>query len=255
MIAFDVTNLSNDTIDLVLAVTQASGDAFDTANVTIHVDDGNRVFDVGDVATTLIDEIVQDTTRRVFVVSDIPLDRDNGDVANLTLSARAHGGATPGAQGAVIVPTPGNNTAGIDTVLGDGAGPEDSARDGLYTARGSYTVAAAVLSVSKASRVLEDPVNGATGPKAIPGALIEYCIVVSNAAGSSTATNVVVTDVLPADLSFATGSIRVNGTLDASGNCTGGVSAGSISGRTITAPLNDIAASETRTASFRATIN
>jgi len=256
VIAFDVTILSNDTIDIVLAVTQASGgDDFDADSVTIYVDNGNGVYDAGDAATALIDEIAEDTTVRVFVVSNISLDRANGDVANLFLSATAHAGNTPGAQGGVLTATSGANTGGTDTVLADGAGSDDSANDGVFTTRGSYTVSAADLTVTKTSRVLDDPVNGSTNPKAIPGATVEYCVAVRNNAGTATASSVVVTDILPDDLTFVTGSLLVNGTLDGANNCTGGSSGGGIAGRTITAPLDDIASNQTRTAAFRATIN
>ena len=256
VIAFDVSNLSNDTIDVVLAATQASsGDNFDATGVTIYRDDGDGVYDAGDTATTLLDEVAEDAVVRVFVVSSIPLDRVNGDVANLFLSATAHAGNTPGTQGGVLTATSGPNTSEVDTVLADGAGSDDNANDGVFSARGSYTVSAASLTVTKTSRVIADLVNGTTNPKAIPGATVEYCIAVRNAASSATATDVVVTDVVPADLTIVTGSVRVNGGLDGSNNCTGGNPGGSVSGQTISAPLDDIAASATRTASFRATIN
>jgi uncharacterized repeat protein (TIGR01451 family) len=256
VIAFDVSNLSNATIDLVIAATQASsGDDFDVTGLTLYRDDGEGVFDAGDTVTTLLDEVAEDAVVRVFVVSDTPLSQANGDIANLFLSATAHEGGQASTQGSVITATSGGNTSGVDTALADGAGQDDSANDGVFTARGSYTVSAATLTVAKTNRVLDDPVNGTTDPKAIPGATVEYCIAVSNAAGSATATNVVVTDVLPGDLSFVTGSIRVNGALDGSNNCTGGDPGGSIAGSTITAPLSDIAGDETLTASFRATIN
>lgn len=256
VITFDVANLSNDTIDAVLAVTQAgSGDNFNATNVRIFVDDGDGVYDAGDTQTTLIDEIAEDVVRRVFVVSDIPLDRANNDLANLTLSATAHAGGAAGTQGAVLTATPGGNTSGVDTVLADGAGPDDSANDGVFTARSGYRVTAATLTVTKTSRVLQDPLSGATNPKAIPGAEVEYCVAVSNAAGGALATNVVVTDVVPSDLTIVAGSIRVNGGLDGSNNCTGGSAGGSIAGQTVTAPLSDIAGGETRTAAFRVTIN
>jgi uncharacterized repeat protein (TIGR01451 family) len=155
----------------------------------------------------------------------------------------------------VFTATPGANTSGVDTVLADEAGSDDSANDGVFTARGSYTVSAAELTVIKTNRVIEDPVTGTDNPKAIPGAVVEYCVAVSNAAGGAPATNVVVTDVLPDDLTFVPDSIRVNGALDGANQCTGGDPGGSIAGRTITAPLSDIAGNETRTAAFRATIN
>lgn len=255
VITFDVTNLSNDTIDLALAAAQLTGDDFDADNVRIFIGAANAIFDGSQTQSGLIDELPEDETRRVFLVSDIPLGRANGDIANLTLAATAYAGGASG-QGALLTNTAGANTAGLETVLAEAADAEGgSANDGVFTARGTYEVFAATLSVAKTSRVVEDPVNGTTNPKAIPGAVIEYCIAVSNAAGSAAATNVVVTDVLPDDLTFVAGSIRVDGTLDGSGLCAGGNAAGSITGRTITAPLSDVAASDTRTAAFRATIN
>lgn len=256
VIAFDVANLSNDTIDLVLSASQLGSDAFDADNVTIYVDDGNGTFDGGDTATTLIDQIAEDATVRVFVVSDIALSRVNGDVAALRLSATAHDGLTVGVQGTVLTTTPGADTDGVETVLADGAGVGDSTNDGVFTAEGSYTVFAASLTVTKASRVLSDGIS-ATDPKAIPGAVIEYCIAVANGSASATATNVIVTDVVPADLTFdGTYGIRVDGTLDGSGNCVDdGVSGGAFTGSTVSAPLSNVSASQTRTVYFRATIN
>ena len=256
VIAFDVTNLSNDTIDLALAAAQASGDNFDADNVTIFVGAANSTFNGTQNQTNLIDEIAEDATVRVFVVSNIPINRRNADVANLTLSATARSGNTPGAQGGVITTTTGPDTDDVETVLADGAGPDDGVRDGIVTARGSYTVTAATLAVNKASRVVSDPINNTADPKAIPGALVEYCIAVSNAAGSAEASNVIVTDVLPADLTYVGAfGIWVDGALDGSGNCTGGVAGGSIAARSISAPLSDVAAGQTRTVYFRATIN
>lgn len=256
VIAFDISNLSNDTIDLVLAAAQLGTDDFDADNVTIYVDDGNGTFDGTETATTLIDQIAEDATVRVFMVSDIALSRVNGDVANLRLSATAHDGETPGAQGAVLTSTSGADTDGVETVLADGAGADNSANDGVFTADGSYTVFAATLTVAKGSRVLSDGIS-VSDPKAIPGALIEYCIAVRNGATSATATNVTVTDIIPADLTFdGTYGIRVDGTVDGSGNCVDdGVSGGSFASGTVTAPLSNVEANQARTVYFRATIN
>lgn len=257
VIAFDVGNLSNDAIDLVLAVTQSGTDDFDADNVTIYIDDGDNIFGGTDVAASLIDEIAADATVRVFVVSDVSLAQSNGDVASLILAATAHAGGTPGAQGAILTSTPGADTAAVDTVLADGSGSDDTDNDGVFSAEGSYTVFAATLAVDKTSRVLSDPVNLAVDPKAIPGALIEYCIAVSNASGGATATNVILTDVVPADLTFDnTFGIRVDGTLDGSGQCLDdGVVGGSFAAGEVTASLSDVAADQTRTVYFRATIN
>ena len=127
----------------------------------------------------------------------------------------------------------------------------------MFGAAGSYTVSAATLSVSKTSRVISDPVNATTNPKAIPGAAVEYCVVVGNAAGSATATNVTVTDPVPADLTFDTAfGIHLNGTSDGSSNCNpDGTAGGSFAGGAVTGTLSDIAAGKQRTLYFRATIN
>jgi uncharacterized repeat protein (TIGR01451 family) len=61
------------------------------------------------------------------------------------------------------------------------------------------------LSVTKLSSVVSDGIS-ASNPKAIPGAIMRYCILVSNA-GSATSTNVIATDVLPANVTFIPGSM------------------------------------------------
>ncbi|MBA4052284.1 MAG: hypothetical protein C0472_10505, partial [Erythrobacter sp.] len=63
-----------------------------------------------------------------------------------------------------------NQVDAVDTVLFDGQGVSDADNDGAFSAQGRYTVSGAVLAVAKTSRVVSDPVNGATNPKAIPGA-------------------------------------------------------------------------------------
>ncbi|QZD88938.1 DUF11 domain-containing protein [Qipengyuania aurantiaca] len=56
------------------------------------------------------------------------------------------------------------------------------------------------VSVTKVSSVVSDPVNGSTNPKAIPGAVVEYLISVTNTgAEAADADSVSVTDDAPAD--------------------------------------------------------
>ena len=43
-----------------------------------------------------------------------------------------------------------------------------------------------ILSVTKTSFIISDPVNGTNNPKAIPGATVEYLISVSNAGAGVT---------------------------------------------------------------------
>lgn len=61
------------------------------------------------------------------------------------------------------------------------------------------------LSVTKLSSVISDGVSG-TNPKSVPGAIVRYCVLVSNS-GSATSSNVVATDSIPANLTFIPGSM------------------------------------------------
>ncbi len=74
----------------------------------------------------------------------------------------------------------------------------------------------APLVVSKTSSVLSDGIN-ATDPKALPGATLRYCIMVSNP-GTLAATNVITTDVLPAGLAYRTGTARTGTSCAATSN-------------------------------------
>ncbi len=254
---FEVTNLSNDTIDLALSVAQSTSDQFDATNVRIYRDNGNGEYDAGDTLVTSLDEVAADATVRVFVVADIPINRVTGDVAEVTLTATAHAGGAAGSLGALLTATSGGNTSGVDTVLADGSGVDDVDYDGKFSATDSYTVLAAAMTATKRSTVVSDPVNGTSNPKAIPGATVEYCIAVANAAGSATATGVSISDTLPSDLTFdSTFGIFVNGTVDGSGDCNAdGSAGGNHAAGVVTGSLSDIAAGVTRTLYFRATIN
>ena len=63
------------------------------------------------------------------------------------------------------------------------------------------------LAVTKISSIISDPVNGGTNPKAIPGAVMQYCITLTNP-DSGTARSVVIADTVPVTTTFIPGSIR-----------------------------------------------
>lgn len=263
---FTVTNTSNSVLDFALVAAQQTGgagahsntDTFDVTNVKIYRDaNANGTFESGtDTLVTYIDELGADATATIFVVADVPLSLTTSSVAAVTLTATGREGAGSGSMGAALVQTTGGNTAGMDTVYADGAGATDSARDAAYSAKDDYTIFAAALSATKTSRVVSDPVNGTTDPKMIPGATIEYCIAVSNASGSATATSVNVNDPLPANLTFDSAfGIKTNGSV-ISGVCQAdGLGTGSFASNTVSGTLATVAATETKTVLFRATIN
>ncbi len=64
----------------------------------------------------------------------------------------------------------------------------------------------AVLTPTKFVNILSDPVNGTTNPKFIPGAVVRYCVLVTNA-GSGTAAPVNMNDPLPTATTYVAGSM------------------------------------------------
>lgn len=254
---FDIQNLSNTTIDVGLLASNLSGDAYDVSNFKYYADTNNDgVYTAGtDFEITYLDQVAADGIMRVFVVADIPLGGSTGDVANIRLAGTAQEGTAAGSQGAVIGASTGANTAmGVETVLADTNADGNTASDGIHFDEDSYTKLAAALSATKTSRVVSDPVNGSTNPKAIPGAIVEYCISVTNAGGAS-ASNVAISDTLPSEtLYYSTFGVKVDGTVT-SGTCNAdGAIAGSEASGVVSGTIPSIAASQTRTVLFQVTI-
>lgn len=265
-----LTNTSNDTLDFLLStVNQTTGataqhggtDAYDVSNFKYYVDsNGNGVYDAGtDALVNWIDELAPDTSKTIFVVSDQPLTATNGQVSGIVLTAQAAAGGAASTQGAALTATAGANTAGVDTVFADGAGTSDAANDGKISAKGDYTVSAAVLTVNKYATLISDPINGATNPKMIPGAVVEYCIAVSNAAGAATATTITVSDPLPATVTYSASTVFLNTTVSGS-TCSGGTAGSDATNynsvsKTVSGSLSNIAAGASAGLRFRVTIN
>lgn len=264
---FLVTNSSNATIDVGLALTQPSGgtaahggtDNFDVTAVKLYVDaNANGTFEVAsDTLVTYLDQLGADASKTVFVVASVPLGRATGDVAGVKLTGTAAEATAAGSLGATITASSGANAQNsVDTVLADSnVANGNTAYDGMDFASDDYTVLTATLSVTKTSRVVSDPVNGATNPKAIPGATVEYCIAVANASGSATATNLSVSDTLPAATTFVASSIKVDGTMTGSTCNADGVAGGSYASGVVSGSLSNVAAGSARTLVFRVTVN
>ncbi|MDO9363631.1 MAG: hypothetical protein Q7T60_11940 [Sphingopyxis sp.] len=265
---FQLTNSSNETLDFALVASQIAGgtaahggtDTFNVNNVRIYRDNTATgtvgSWDAGDtLITSYIDELVVDTAIRLFVVADIPAALANNAVAGVTLRATAREGGLVGTQGAAITETTGANTAGKDTVFADIAGVTgDAARDGSHSDNDDYTVQTATLAVTKTSRVISDPFNNTTNPKLIPGAVVEYCIAVTNSGGAA-ATSVAINDPVPGQLTFNAGTILLGGTVT-SGTCDfNGTAGGSYAAPNVSGTIASIAAGASSTLVFRATVN
>ena len=209
---FRVTNQGNNAQGYALTVTNqatataspfggGSADNSDVNNLRVFVDsNGNNTYDAGVDTATFINTLAEDANVTVFVLADVPLTATNNQFANVQLAARA---AVAGSNGATLAvqSTGADNPAVVDVVFADvGA----TARDGIHEASDQYAVASAALSVQKTSSVVSDPFNNTTNPKAIPGAIVQYSIAVTNT-GASGATGVSINDPLPANTTFAQG--------------------------------------------------
>ncbi len=271
---FTVTNTSNTAIDIGLAAAQLGGgtpahggtDNFDITGMTMYVDNPTTgtvgSWDAGDAVITYIDELAADAAKTIFIVGAVPIGATNGQIAGVTLTGTAQEAGVASTQGSNWAATTGANTAGIDTVLADAAGLSgDVAYDGKHSDDDDYTVSAPLLNVYKTSRVISDPVNGTTDPKMIPGAVVEYCLIVVNGAGGSAATSVSISDPLPSETTYFAGFTPLvggsytgtapTGTCNADGTAT----AGAFSAGTISGSLGTLNASTTKTIVFRVTIN
>ena len=259
---FTVTNLSNDTVGYALDAFGAAGGDYVPENVTIFIDaDGDGEYDIGE-EVTFLDSLAQDETVNVWVAFDVPVDTPNGQTTDIILVANAHEANDPTSE---IFASAGPDDPNTEqTVLADGIGIAgvDGEYEGDFSASHTVAVNAAAMSVEKFSTVVWDPVNLDSDPKAIPGARVQYCIAVTNAAGAATATSVEVTDNLPGEVTFypdaygTTGDVVVNGSLTG-GFCTGGteIDGYSTADTTVAESLSDIPAGTTRTLYFTVTIN
>jgi len=209
VLTFTVQNLGNSPQDFALTALAkatatadpfggANADNFDASSVRIFVESGATAgYQVAEDTATNIINLAPDATKTVYIVVNIPSTQIDKDVAVYALLATAK---EPNSAAATAV----TETAGADTVLTMDtvfadvtAGSDDAARDAAHSARDAFKVVAPVLSMTKTSAVISDPVNNTTNPKAIPGAVVEYTVTITNSATSTgTATNVAISDSL-----------------------------------------------------------
>ncbi len=276
VVTFTVSNPSNTALDMRLTTAHDSSgasdpfggtDDFDPTNVQAFADGNtNGTYEPASDTLQYVDELAEDGTRTVFIVSDIPLGEADGNTAGLTLTAIAAQSGTASALGGDWGQTGGAETPGVvDTVFADVTGDTDANRDGRHSDDDAYRVQTATITVTKSSTVISDPFNLTSSPKRIPGATVEYCIVISNT-GSTAASTVVVSDTLTGQpVTFVAGTIVAGG----AAGCTGGTvedddaidpdesdpNGGNFASGVVTVSVPTIAGGDTSTARFRVTIN
>jgi uncharacterized repeat protein (TIGR01451 family) len=271
VVGYILTNDSNDVLDFTITAANLSGgaaprgtDNFDANNLLICIDtDNDNDCDTTAAASITVDNLAKDGgIAYILVLGDIAANESDGEIAGIELTATARlGDGTAFDLTGATLPTTDDvsddtdaNTAGVETIFAD------TSRNGIETALDDYTVDAASLTVTKLSRVVSDGVSTSNW-KAIPGAVVEYCIVVSNASGAATATNVAVSDdlALLTDITYdGTFQAKLDGTVVSGDTCTPGATNASYSGGAngiVSGTLTDIAGGETRTLVFRVTID
>lgn len=197
LLHFTITNNGNANEQYALTIIQeASG-----PSVTVFGSQVTDGFDAGSptLSVTTTGVITAGTSTTVTISSSMPAGLTNNANAVIALVAQAMNPTSGLAEqsGAYQIVS-GAGSCSADVVVGDVAGSDDIAKDGKHSARSAYHVVLTNLTVSKSSVVYSDPVNGTISPKAIPGAIMEYLVVINNPAGQSTATAVTVTDALTA---------------------------------------------------------
>jgi len=241
-------------------------DAAETATTTITLPTAVpgvqfRVFDIDYAANDFADRL---TVTGSFNGTPVTPTLTNG-VSNYVIGNTAYGdGASAGNSGdGNVVVTFSQPVDRIVIVYGNhSTAPADPDGQAIAIWDVTFCNPVALLGVTKVSTLISDPTNGTTNPRAIPGAVMEYCILVQNP-GSGTATNVVGTDTIPAALTYIAGSITSGATCGAAttaedDNATGADESdpfgASVSGTVLTATAATLGPSAGFALKFRATI-
>ncbi len=238
-LSFTIVNQGNDTEKFDLAgAYNLTGDNFDPQNCSIIDSNGSSVNQV---------TLNEDANTTVYVSCDIPDANTVHADDNGTVSLKATVNGRTNNSGDLDNPTV------VQNVFADGHGTDDNDHEGDYSTRGTYHIVSPNLTASKSSCVIDDPVNGTTNPKRIPGATVRYVIEVKNS-GNTDAQNVQTTDAIDSHLTITGQEIR-------SGACNcanpSGSSAGtaSKSGQNVSLDFDTVSAGTTECAYITTTVN
>ena len=182
-----------------------------------YVTVGGTVTDVNTVATDV--SLASNGTSTIQIIANIPSGATDGLADIFTVTAVAVD------SGAAVAESRTANLDDLDVVFADAASTSamaggtaalDAAVNGQAKAETRMLVSAPKLSATKTAVVLDEGLPGstfscATGGAAtgsplspIPGACVEYTITVTNANdATAAATNITITDALPADTTYA----------------------------------------------------
>lgn len=258
---FSVTNLGNDPQGFNLIAALATGNPatggtapfttnnFSATGLVAYADSNNNsIYDPLTDTATSITNLASGVSQKVFIVGNIPATTLNGQQSVVSLTATAVVPATM----AALVATLGADTAGVDVVFVDGAGVAagDIARDAQHSAYGAYIASGVGFVMNKTVLSVLDAQGTAV---VMPGAVLTYQIV-ATLSGAGTATNLVIADPLPANITYIPGSIAVDGI--AKTDAADADNAQFITAtKTVSVSLGNVASPANVVITFRATIN
>ena len=212
---YTLTNNSNDVLDFVLVpsnvtnLTSLGGslgtDSGDADSFQIFLDSttsgtSGSYDPADDTSSGPIDNLAPGDSVTIFVLANIPSGATAGQIIGVELTATAQD------ENGNNLTESATNTDNLETVFG-GSVTANASGNPTISDYGSYLVTDADISVNKYSTVIDDYVSTSpTEPKAIPGALVEYCMEITNG-GTAAATNVVLTDSIPANTSYVASSL------------------------------------------------
>lgn len=220
-LTFTVTNDGNtnstapaDTLELQLTAVADAANVFPVTDIMIYRE--SLAYPAADgldvMADTLVSDysgpslgtitLARDETATIYVVATMDAGATNGQTASVHLIATAWDAGIPGAM---LPDGDGDQAMGTpDVVFADDAGtaPGDGQYGGQHSLNATYTIASAVLGVTKASVNLGDPYGTNYH---VPGATVQYTITINNT-GPTPAADVQVVDQVPAGTDFLVAS-------------------------------------------------
>jgi uncharacterized repeat protein (TIGR01451 family) len=196
----DADNLPDTTAD---PFGGANPDNIDMAVLTAYVDDGDGLWNPATDTETYVDELIPDASVTIWVAGTGPAAGATGDVAVVDLDATVRAGGLSGTEGGPLTQDNGaaDDPNAVQIVFADGVVTGPGLGDGVETDESGYQVSTANLEVVKDRVVVSDPFNGTTNPKAIPGAIVEYSVQITNS-GTQDASGIVITDAITALVNF-----------------------------------------------------
>jgi uncharacterized repeat protein (TIGR01451 family) len=239
ILSFTVTNTGNGSEAFRLSpINVIGGDNFDPTTTSLVIDNGDGVYNAATdtvyIAGANDPVLAPDTSVKIFVLSTIPGAANDGWRGQTDLTATAvTGSGTPGTSFA------GQGQGGGDAVVG---ATTAAARTG-----GFYVVNAATVTFVKSAIVL-DPFGGS---KAVPGAVITYTLL-ATVNGSGALNNLAAGDPIPANTTYLPGSITSQSVplTDATD-----ADAGEFAANRVTVRFGTVPGGQTRTVTFKVTIN